>query len=618
MIVALPASREVLRMHLLGSSLTRRLNPSWREDLNAAREFDGFAFAKAHPRDFKARVWRYALMREGRAAGFSEDGTPNQKTYKPEELLREARAIRGDFKGEKWFQSVILRLQLAAPGNISAKIGKEKAQYQAALLRQAALAEPGNAYYPLLEANLWRRRGNTGAMWRALNRAAGCSTLDTHEQEWAVTLVEAHEAVRPLILEERETLWRNYIDANWQELADWPPFLTNDTFSARKNGDHRRVLAVGALMARIGDLMQRGKNTRAMALRGAAWKTAAWNLAPRPSKRYPILAADFARYARSHGRADVAARVPVWAARQRQLSFLSAYPSYSRFTPEARRDALWHAGLWRDAGAFVGAHLIFVAACWLVVNLFLWRAVGAVSPLRSRVIPALLMAIFSAALGWWATKQIDILLSTPWTTRRRSNFEIPLASLALLAAIGAPFLLAVWTAAATLWRHKTQFLKPARVETELRLTPGQTAILKSGATILCTFSLLATLFFWLLWIGLSLGGVTTLDPFGWLSNVKSIGPQPVDILTAPLVYCLFLDLIALVLWFLKWRYFSGAESRALTHGGLCSWKETLGFYLVFGSAIYLGVALVGWPARAQASRELETCIMRGELPLGSE
>lgn len=623
LILALPAAREPLSLQLLGSSVAPIYQTRWLQNFSSTPEFDGFALAKKKPRDLNARLWRFSLMLNGQAAGFGEDGEPNRKPYSLRELLREVSAIQADFPDQKWLNCLpILNFEPSRDAKTKRWEALQGPRVLLSLIAKSARDEPRNAYYPLLEAELYLRQNRMGAMWRALNRAAKCQVFETHELEWRRAIVAAHQEVRPLLLEEREALWRKNSRANWRDVADWPVILSNDTFSARQNGDHRRAIAVGALLAGIGDLMQRGTNSRPVAIRGGQWKSAAWQLLnknARATSNAAFNAASNARIKKLHvyQSGDVALLVPKWAARQRQLGFLgSGNDFYSgRPTPPERRDAFWRAGFWRDAGAFVGVHLLFVSASWLLVNLILWRGVGAPSGTKERTIPALLLVLASAALGWWSWSQIDIIatsMNTRWTPGIE-NFAFAIASVVLLAFFGAPFLLAIVGAGTTLWKHKSQFLKPARIETELRLSPRDATILKSGATILCAASLVATLGIWLLWIGLVAGGVTTLDPFGWLSASK-IGALPVAVLIAPLLYCLFLDFLCFLLWFNKWRYYCGKASRPLAHGGLRSWKESLGIYIIVGSAIYLGVALVGWPARAEAARELETRMARGELP----
>lgn len=634
LILALPASREPLKLQLLGSALSPRLSPPWREDAPLDPRFDPFALVKARPRDLNARLWRYCLMLQGQAAGFDKDGERNRAIYAPRVLMSEAKAIGAAFPTQRWLVSLPLRA-FVAPTPTPRKARKEgetQAQLSLAILQNAAKTEPNNAFYPLYEARIWRRRGDTGAMWRALHRADGCRVFETHDLEWARAIVAAHESVRPLLLEEREVLWRQNSMARWPEIDEWNVFMTNDLWRARKSGDFRRLIVVGALMAHLGDLMQRQPNTLETAVKGGELKGAAWNLVgkipawkPKTRLRRTRISNPkvFALSAAHHGRPDVARLVPAWAARQSQIRQLDPRLDYAPVTPRNRRDAFWRAGFWRGAGTFIGAQLVFVAALWLMLNTFLWRGIGAPSTRRERAFAPLFFCAASAAMaGWcWAQiEQISAAIATRWTAGLE-NYAIAVASVALLAFFGAPFLLAVESAALALWQHRAQFLMPARIETELRLSRRDAVLLQSGATILCAASLVASLGLWLLFLSLVASGVTTIDPFGWLSGAPpsakgwSVGPLPATSLLAALVYCLGLNFLGWVLWMVKWRFFSGPKLRALTHGGLRRWKEALGVYLVVGSALYFGVALWGWHPRAVAARELETRMTRGELPL---
>lgn len=322
---------------------------------------------------------------------------------------------------------------------------------------------------------------------------------------------------------------------------------------------------------------------------------------------------DFARYAAAHGRKDVAALVPKWAARQRELSYLGS--EYAE--PRARRDALWRAAWWRDAGEIVGMQLFYIAAFWLAANLFLWRGAGAPSTSRARAFPALVWAITAAAMAWWAWLQEDKTESLPWNAGQMYQ-EIAVGSVGAFAFFAAPFALALWCALATMWKHKSRFSHSTRLQTELRLYPIEAGLLKAGATSLCALAIAVPLALWVLFLILAWNDTRSFDLGGWLpdaANGASLSfPVPTEALFAPIGYCLFLDALCFLGWFIKWRWFSGKENRALTHGGLRFWKESLGFYLVFVSLIYWGTSLAAWPSRAAAHRELELRATRGELP----
>lgn len=620
-IAALPASREPLRLQLWGSPLTPRLNPPWREDLRPDSRFDAFAAAARNSGDLNARVWRFGQMLESKSGGFDERGEQNGRSYRPGELKREARAIRDAFPEQPWLSLLPVRalnFPWAQWRELRQKLPDDRAAEVVSVVREAARLEPGNAFYALLEADVWWQNHNSNAMWRALNRAAGCRTFDTHSLEWARATVRAHHAARPLLLEEREALWRTYRAGNWGQSADWPQILTNDLWRARKEGDSRRLIAVGTMLAHLGDLMQRGTNTRETAQRGAAWKLAAWNLVPRPKTQRDGGSKDFESYAAAHGRPDVAALTRKWQARQSQLHRLSLYvPGAAPAPPAPPKDAFVRVEEWRNAGLVVGVHLLWVAAMWVFVAGILWRGVGAPASRADRTVPALTLAALATGGALWAWRQFEWLDAMRWTPTKTS-YQVAVATVAAVAFVGPPFLLAVWAAAATMWQHRREFLKPARIETELRLSPGQVIILRSGPTIVCAAALVFTLVFWALYLGLVALNVLSVDLLGWLPNSGKGTPSslsmPTEALFAPILYLLLIDLVAWLVWFNKWRYYAGKESRPLTHGGLRRWKEMLGVYLVLGSAVFLGVSLAGWPHRAQAARELETRMTRGELP----
>lgn len=290
LIGALPVSREVLRLQALGSPLISFNDRPWSQSFGNRDEFNGFRAAKAHPRDLNARLWRFSLMMQG----WGEDA--DYKTYQPDQLLREANAIRLAFPHEKWLVALPVRLALGGgqgsnntgtvppPNGLRPlKLGSSTKPPQWALhwVRQGAALEPNNAFYPLAEAQLWQRSQDEAAARRAVNRAVRCRDFDTHQAQITSRIIAAHEAIRPLLLEEKEQFWKDNGDSTSEFLRDWISVLINDGRAAQKTGNHRRVIETAVLLARLGDLMQRGKNTADTARLGNSLKNAAWNITPR-------------------------------------------------------------------------------------------------------------------------------------------------------------------------------------------------------------------------------------------------------------------------------------------------------------------------------------------------
>ncbi len=673
LVALIPVSREVARLHIVGSPLVRLYDQPWRQSFGRGSEFNGFTEAKDKPRDLNAQLWRFSLQTQGwRAIEKDEIGdsyfNPNYtaQTYSPPQLLREAQAIERAFSNEKWLRALPVRVVLqrmeqwadekpnekpdvpqpnAAPSNgpvpaspPNKPMSDKRTRRLVLLVQNAAKFEPDNAYYALVEAEIWRRNRNSNLMWRALNRAAKCKRFETHGLEVARAVVAAHEAIRPLSLEEKYEVWQDNNGANNGAFDHWAGFLGQEGRLARKDANHRRVIAVAAILASVGDLMQRGTNSRQVAIIGDSWKSQAWSLTPNPKLKGRALSlgqsrraqnfAAYAAYAASHGRRDVAALVPKWAARQRELRILNggfdsdySYSGFDQNLAQSNRGELARAAIWRDVGVVVLLHGGFVAGFWFLVNLFLWRGSGAPSVRRDRIIPALLIFLSVAALALWTWRQVQIYDAATMVNRWNRAVEmqqIAIGSVGVLAFFGAPFLLAVLCAAATMLSQRLHFLQKPRIETELRLGAGDALLLKSGPTILCAVSLLSAFGFWVLWLTFVALDIRTFDPLSWMPlDRKGNGlgfSMPTEVLLAPLMYCLFLSFIGFILWFLKWRYYyGGQENRALTHGGLRRWKESLGIYLVMVSALYLSMALASFPARSAASRELALHMARGEL-----
>ncbi|HEX8464171.1 MAG TPA: hypothetical protein VF627_06075 [Abditibacterium sp.] len=633
---ALPAAREPLALQLVGSGFTAQYNPFWRRDVPPNPRYDSFGAVERAPRDLNARIWRFSEMLNAVVAGFGDDGQRNRKIYQPQQLRREGSAIAAAFPREKWLICLPLRTfdwQIEHWTRNNRRLSAAQCRQLRQFTRSAARQEPDNAYPWLIEAEIARKSRQTALMWQALSRAARCRRLESHDLEWAAAIVRAHEAVRPLILEEKVALWQQ-VRAGWRPSQELMFRLMHEARLSQNRNDHRRAIEIGVLMLRLGDLMQRGHNSFEGASGGQNWCSQARTLiyqplAPVPGagwwgRRLPkgkLWAKTFALYAAAHGRRDVAALERRLQLRRKQLSGLPITAATSgRITPAPQRDALWRAGWWRDAGKIVGLHLLFVAVLWVGINAVMWRGVGAPSSSIDRAAPALLVALTAAVCAWWSWQQWEILDAAGWTrwNPARERMMLAVGTVAVVSFSGAPFLLAIWVAVTTMWRHRREFFSSARVETELRLAPLDSLLLKSGPTILCTVSLLTTLGLWLLFLALVAFDIPTFDLLFWLPTALNVRDWslsvPTEVVLAPLSYCLLLDGVGWVLWIVKWRFYSAQTSRAVTHGGLRRWKEILGLYLVIGSLLYLGAALCGWPARVAAHRELEIRMARGELP----
>ncbi|PQV64531.1 hypothetical protein B1R32_10424 [Abditibacterium utsteinense] len=204
LIALVPVSREAAQLHILGTPLAEGYGQPWRQSFGRGREFNGFRAAKAKPRDLNAQLWRFSLMMRG-SIEEEEDMRDSmtyvldpQQAYKPEKLLHEAQAIQKAFPREKWLRSLPVRVMTERLDALSdkerASIGRFPssstanshlsdvgASQIAPVVQNAAKSEPNNAYYALIEAEIWRRNSNPTAMWRALNRAAKCKVFETHD-----------------------------------------------------------------------------------------------------------------------------------------------------------------------------------------------------------------------------------------------------------------------------------------------------------------------------------------------------------------------------------------------------------------------------------------------------
>ncbi len=213
--------------------------------------------------------------------------------------------------------------------------------------------------------------------------------------------------------------------------------------------------------------------------------------------------------------------------------------------------------------------------------------------------------------AWWIDADI-VRRSGQW---RRDDVMAVIVFAGFVAPI---FLSALLCALLVMRRQKELFTLEPRLELEMNLPPFSRRLLRGYLPTVLKVTVFSLILSWLLWASASWFNWPALDVLAWLPPDRKSGWQPSwtissSDLAVPLGYCAFLTLLCALGWFCKWRWGTAERAKAVTHGGLRWWKESLGAYLIVLSWLYLGLGLASLPSRAAAERHLEALLTKGEI-----
>ena len=503
----------------------------------------------------------------------------------------------------------------------------EAAQRFAAAARRGQRLDPENALWWVAQCVVEWRAGRFDAAQRALERAGTCPRYDDLTLDLARRALGAQRRYLEPTLEEQRALLNRVRIFDFTRQTQAARVWSQYTLRLRNRGDHRGALKWGAAMARVGDLMQRDPNALPTMQAGAAWQRLAWRvgyartLGSAFSPRAPTL---FAAYAKAHSRPDIARATARQASRARALSALVGNRGPYEF---------YNNELWLRPGnlgkrletleiafpvAFVyGAFLVF---WWLMLNLFLWRGVGAPGARRDRVALSVAVALFCLALA---------LLAVEWNWQplgaagpRSPLRDAIVSAVAAFAFVGTPFLLALGCALVTLRRHHATFRLKPRVDLELGLSPLMRGLLRWFLPVGVMASLGLFVVGWALWIAAVWRDWINVDVLALLPPDRNgkfgtfFLPSlwwPMATIPYPLIYGCAMCAVCLLCWFCKWRWGSARDARPVTHGALRWWKESVGGVLVIVAWLLVVAAVGVVPLRVQAQARLQKVLEQGDL-----
>ena len=638
---ALPLTRPVARLQMFGSPLIRynvvSMGELWRELLwdSSDSKANPLPDVSAHPTDLDLHLWQWSWMNSwgGETVTRPVDATLSKRF--PDQAVALALEIRqsnlDDALGNLGGQPVTPPPGgpggappgggVAASRPSSAKIARlEK------LARAGQQLEPGNAFWWIQEAVAQELREQPKRALLLLERAARCSVYDDKTREIARRSLAAFEGRHALAWEEKLEIATRIVTN--EDTGQQARFWGNRARFRRKSNDTSGALRYAGALAAIGALMQQPSNTGANYDNGRLWQMEAWRLSlPAPTRIRPRKAPDaseqFAAFAARNGRADLVAPTRAQAAQARVNAKLledSDYYQYQAGGIWLRTDKL---DVWLQSAQIGGVVLlcamIYLASWWMLANIFLWRAQNVPSSRATRVglSSAVVLTLVGLALwsAWWFGTHDSRPPAAPATWHFEAR-QVIFGSLSAFAFVGAPFVLALLIAFATMRRHRARFGLPPRVDTEMSLSRGSRRLLRWGLPSVVIGSVATLLGGWALWIAAVWFNWRTVNVLALLPPDRNgvTGRFDLSLSDAPIFgYGIFLCVLCLVLWFVKWRWGTPRDLRPFTHGALRTWKEALGGAVAWMAWLYLLLAIIGQPLRARADARLDDVLKRGEI-----
>lgn len=659
LVLLFPAGREAMRLHLRESSLdTLVLGEKKFPGTFAGDYFDPTSLEKSQPNDARFIYWWYAFH------GFQEVG------YNPPGTDTDFLKSVQRYPEELWLQAVPLRQEVLGIRNNSDPYrysyppvpsflaNKQRQNSLLALARRGQQLEPQNAFWWLAEAMLYGDFDSSLAVHRAnlfetappeylsspnqsqrllektpvlgysqpvgrlLERASRCTYYDDKSSEASRNLLDVQLKFRRLSWEERQQIAQTYYGD--ETPRNWGLNVSNWALYRQSKGFNAEALVLQGALLRVGHLMTQGNNSLAVAMWGYTWQQNVWRSGNSPQTLTKQVAnnqksvAQFAAFARQNGRPDLARDAITYERASRALpGIIQKFQSTGSLLDVG--GLLTIATLARDAGSVCCMSLSYLLAWWIVANLFLSFAKGAPSTRRDRVWPVFVVGTICILIGAYVARWFALPYgaSGPRSPQRDDIFS----ALGAFDFVAPPFLLALICGVVTVWRNRERWAKRDRIEVELQLSPYFSILLRWFWTIALVVAIGGLLLSWAIWIlavwrdwgGVDLAQLFPPDRNGYTGSLYWDTDEP-DLL----LYCSLLMPLALVIWFLKWRY-AARDRRLLTQSGVRWWKECLGGGIVFVSWLYLVIALAAGPLfYAPLNARIDQMLAHGELNLLSK
>ncbi|RYX84731.1 hypothetical protein EON83_08850 [bacterium] len=238
----------------------------------------------------------------------------------------------------------------------------------------------------------------------------------------------------------------------------------------------------------------------------------------------------------------------------------------------------------------IATTFVFLCPVWMFLNIWLARGVGAPSSHPSRWWPALVLTIVLGLPLLWNFQHIGSSTSA-WNQLLMESPFIFAATLVVL--------LALWCVTLTVYFRRSELVSPEneRWHTHFLSRDFRPWIepLLLGASVLIVAFASAVLFYFMQVPGTG-SAPLPLSSIGIFTVENAVG--------ALAIYGIGAGFIAFLILLFNWRW-PLKSVRPVTHGGLRWWKESIGASICVLAWMYLGVALMAWPARNQAKQMIE-------------
>lgn len=284
------------------------------------------------------------------------------------------------FYDEKWYQSKVA-------------IAQEVVQ----IANRMIIVDPENAFPYLSKMCALLAMGQKQQAQRALQRAAQCSRYESYEIDWVRT------AAPPALTVETRTFILS--ETPFPRLSDFREafrYWREEMNRLEKEGDHAGALQKAEHLTKVARLMLRGQKDMITPLAAAATLNIAWSRQkieteyPSEDADYLAVAQDFARYAKQHGRSDLAEltlQTAQEALRYRQL-FREAQQKHSS---EVGIDPL---GLFKNTQTLLARRAAGIVLLWWAFPFAVLWVLGKVLSLRYYTTPP------QDGVGAWAVTLI--------------------------------------------------------------------------------------------------------------------------------------------------------------------------------------------------------------------
>ncbi|RYX84730.1 hypothetical protein EON83_08845 [bacterium] len=368
----------------------------------------------------------------------------------------------------------------------------------------------------------------------------------------------------------------------------------------------REMLTWSAAIAHVARLREKNERFSYSGREGTVseWLGGAWGIGVASSKSLPSpirrssSAAAFITRAKRLGRSDLARE-----AMEIQGEFVAHDTLYSRADAQQYVLSKGEYGVLNQYGAdsllprfalysptlCLGIRTVFLCLCpvWMFLNVWLIRGVGVPSSRISR---------------WGSTLFLNVGLGIPllwWICQFATNSAFWIRTLDVVTLVGSAILVvlpALWCVCSTVKTRRSVLVSPENerwhthfLSRDFRpwvepLLLAVSAFITAGAAlfVFCRFGI----------------GMTPVP-------LSAVNIYSVDEAVGTLaVYGAVTGAIAFLILLCNWRW-PVKSVRPVTHGGLRWWKECIGASICVLAWMYLGIALMAWPARNQAKQMIE-------------